>query len=70
MLTFKNITTGISILFGVYSMYNIFEYLRIIERYRLKKTNNFYYKFCLLDTNGNPDCGMGTYQVELNYNRK
>ena len=42
MLTFKNITTGISILFGVYSMYNIFEYLRIIERYRLKKTNNFY----------------------------
>ena len=42
MLTFKNITTGISILFGVYSIYNIFEYLRIIERYRLKKTNNFY----------------------------
>ena len=35
-----------------------------------KKTNNFYYKFCLLDTNGNPDCGMGTYQGELNYNRK
>ena len=35
-----------------------------------KKTNNFYYKFCLLYTNGNPYCGMGTYQGELNYNRK
>ena len=35
-----------------------------------KKTSNFYYKFCLLDSNGNPDCGMGTYQGELNYNQR
>ena len=35
-----------------------------------KKTNNFYYNFCLLFENGNSDCGMGTYAGELNYNRK
>jgi hypothetical protein len=35
-----------------------------------KKTSFFYYKFCLLDLDGNPDCGMGTYQGELNYNLK
>jgi hypothetical protein len=42
MLTLKNIKTGITLLFGVYSIYNILEYLKIIERYRLKKTHNLY----------------------------
>lgn len=44
MLNIKNIfiTTGISILFGVYSIYNILEYLRITNYYRLREINNLY----------------------------
>ena len=34
------ITTGISMLFGVYSIYNILEYLRILNNYRIKKINS------------------------------
>jgi hypothetical protein len=34
------ITTGISVLFGVYSIYNILEYLRILNNHRVKQINN------------------------------
>ena len=44
MLNFKHIflTTGISILFGVYSIYNILEYLRITNYYRSKEISDLY----------------------------
>jgi predicted nuclease with TOPRIM domain len=42
MMNIKNIfiTTGISVLFGVYSIYNILEYLRILNNHRVKQINN------------------------------
>jgi hypothetical protein len=44
MLNIKHIflTTGISILFGVYSIYNILEYLRITNYYRSKEISDLY----------------------------
>lgn len=36
----KFITTGISVLFGVYSIYNILEYLRVLNNHRVKQINN------------------------------
>lgn len=42
MMNFKNIffTTGISVLFGVYSIYNILEYLRVLNNHRVKQINS------------------------------
>jgi predicted nuclease with TOPRIM domain len=42
MMNIKNlfITTGISVLFGVYSIYNILEYLRILNNHRVKQINS------------------------------
>jgi len=42
MMNIKNIfiTTGISVLFGVYSIYNILEYLRVLNNQRLKQINS------------------------------
>lgn len=42
MMNIKNIfiTTGISVLFGVYSIYNILEYLRVLNNHRLKQINS------------------------------
>ena len=34
------ITTGISVLFGVYSIYNILEYLRILNNHRVRQLNS------------------------------
>ena len=42
MMNIKNIfiTTGISVLFGVYSIYNIFEYLRVLNNHQVKQINS------------------------------
>lgn len=42
MMNLKNIfiTTGLSILFGVYSIYNIIEYLKFMEKHRNKQINS------------------------------
>lgn len=42
MINIKNlfITTGITLLFGGYSIYNILEYLRILNNYRVKQINS------------------------------
>lgn len=42
MINIKNIfiTTGISVLFGVYSIYNILEYLRILNNHHVKQINS------------------------------
>jgi hypothetical protein len=42
MMNIKNlfITTGISVLFGVYSIYNILEYLRLLNSHRVKQINS------------------------------
>ena len=42
MMNIKNIfiTTGISVLFGVYSIYNILEYLRLLNNHRVKQINS------------------------------
>jgi len=42
MMNIKNIfvTTGISVLFGVYSIYNILEYLRLLNNERVKQIKN------------------------------
>lgn len=41
MMNIKNIfiTTGISVLFGVYSIYNILDYLRALNNHRVKQIN-------------------------------
>lgn len=50
-MNIKNIfiTTGISVLFGVYSIYNILEYLRLLNNHRVKQINSLQY--LLNDTN-------------------
>lgn len=42
MINIKNIfiTTGISVLFGVYSIYNILDYLKVLNNHRLKQINS------------------------------
>jgi len=45
------ITTGMSVLFSVYSLYNILEYLRTLNNYRVKQINNL--QNMVNDTNKN-----------------
>jgi hypothetical protein len=69
MMNIKNIfiTTGISVLFGVYSIYNILEYLRILNSYRVKQINNL--RHLVNDTNTKyKDLQMKHDELHKNYN--
>ena len=69
MMNIKNlfITTGISVLFGVYSIYNILEYLRILNNHRIKQINSL--QHVVSDTNKKyNDLQMKHNELQKNYN--
>lgn len=69
MMNIKNIfiTTGISVLFGVYSIYNILEYLRILNNHRVKQINSL--RHLVNDTNTKyKDLQMKHDELHKNYN--
>lgn len=69
MMNIKNIfiTTGISVLFGVYSIYNILEYLRILNNHRVKQINSL--RHLVNDTNTKyKDLKMKHDELHKNYN--
>jgi hypothetical protein len=69
MMNIKNIfiTTGISVLFGVYSIYNILEYLRILNNHRVKQINSL--RHLVNDTNTKyKDLQMKHDELQKNYN--
>lgn len=69
MMNIKNIfiTTGISVLFGVYSIYNILEYLRLLNNHRVKQINSLQHS--LNDTNKKyNDLQIKYIELQQNYN--
>lgn len=69
MMNIKNIfiTTGISVLFGVYSIYNILEYLRVLNNHRVKQINSL--QHLVNDTNTKyKDLQMKHDELQKNYN--
>jgi predicted nuclease with TOPRIM domain len=69
MMNIKNlfITTGISVLFGVYSIYNILEYLRILNNHRVKQINSLQHQ--VNDTNKKyNDLQIKHIELQKNYN--
>jgi hypothetical protein len=69
MMNIKNlfITTGISVLFGVYSIYNILEYLRILNNHRIKQINSL--QHVVSDTNKKyNDLQIKHIELQKNYN--